>query len=366
MRFGPAIALADLLGDYVTYRNLRLLDPMITWQPPARLPRKVEPAYGQVVVDLLTAIQSVAHPGTPLTRILVIGDNRATDGVMFEHARCLLPASSHALIVDETGAPQACSPEQAGISHADGWPMVDRWSRRLADQGVTIDCTTAVLLDVDKTLLGPRGRNSGVIDLTRGMAMASTIKALVGQAWNQARFDDALSAFNRPALHHFTGDNQDFVALLCLLVVAGGWDRAVLAAEIASGKTGGPAALIQRALQHHHLQPIWPALSEMADRVAAGDPTPFKRFREYEYRLTVERMNVGGELSAPDRLQTELCICGEVYSAAQHWQRAGALIVALSDKPDEAALPSPELAAAGYQPLHHVKTHIVTADDCMA
>jgi hypothetical protein len=33
----------------------------------------------------------------------------------------------------------------------------------------------------------------------------------------------------------------------------------------------------------------------------------------------------------------------------------------LSDKPDEASIPGPELAAKGYQAIHHIETDVVGA-----
>ena len=40
-------------------------------------------------------------------------------------------------------------------------------------------------------------------------------------------------------------------------------------------------------------------------------------------------------------------------------RRAGALLFGLSDKPDEASLPTPELEQQGHLPLHRNVTHIV-------
>jgi hypothetical protein len=39
------------------------------------------------------------------------------------------------------------------------------------------------------------------------------------------------------------------------------------------------------------------------------------------------------------------------------WLKArGCLLLTMSDKPDEATLPTPELASQGYQPLHRTPT----------
>ena len=58
-------------------------------------------------------------------------------------------------------------------------------------------------------------------------------------------------------------------------------------------------------------------------------------------------------------LRDRIVITHEVRQVAELWQGRGALLFGLSDKPDEAALPTPDLAARGYQPLHHVEAHMV-------
>ncbi len=59
------------------------------------------------------------------------------------------------------------------------------------------------------------------------------------------------------------------------------------------------------------------------------------------------------------RLVEEICITREVLEACQWLKERGCLMVALSDKPDEATSPLPPLAAQGYLPLHRTPTHVV-------
>jgi hypothetical protein len=100
--------------------------------------------------------------------------------------------------------------------------------------------------------------------------------------------------------------------------------------------------------------------SEIYANVQRGDPTPFKAFRRNEYRATVARF---GSL-APDApvealLREEITITQEVRALALEWRRRGVLLLGLSDKPDEAAIPTPELAAQNFAPLHRAETHAV-------
>jgi hypothetical protein len=65
------------------------------------------------------------------------------------------------------------------------------------------------------------------------------------------------------------------------------------------------------------------------------------------------------QASVEDLLSSEIVITQEVREAALRWQAAGALLFGLSDKPDEASIPTGDLAAQGFLPIHRVETHTV-------
>jgi hypothetical protein len=94
--------------------------------------------------------------------------------------------------------------------------------------------------------------------------------------------------------------------------------------------------------------------------VRRGDPTPFKDFRYNEYQTTIGRM---GQLSddAPveELLRDEIVITQEVREIALSWRKQGALLFGLSDKPDEASVPSEALASQGFRAIHRAETHAV-------
>ena len=58
--------------------------------------------------------------------------------------------------------------------------------------------------------------------------------------------------------------------------------------------------------------------------------------------------------SVSQLLDNEIVITQEVRELALRWKERGALLFGLSDKPDEASLPSVELLAEGYLPIHRV------------
>jgi hypothetical protein len=94
--------------------------------------------------------------------------------------------------------------------------------------------------------------------------------------------------------------------------------------------------------------------------VSQGDPTPFKEFRFNEYLATVASMGSMDDSTPVEELLSKvITITQEVRHAALGWKEAGALLFGLSDKPDEASIPSAELASQGYQAIHQVETDVV-------
>ena len=147
------------------------------------------------------------------------------------------------------------------------------------------------------------------------------------------------------------------------LLAGGGW---ATCDELDAGITGGRFGTFSGLLAvvsagSDALDPaIRPAHEKVVAAVETGDPTPFKDFRRAEYRETVDRMIPGNlEMGPADLLGSRLTITAEVWRKAQEWRHRGALLFGLSDKPDEASFPSPELQAEGYRPLHRTEGLIV-------
>jgi hypothetical protein len=96
------------------------------------------------------------------------------------------------------------------------------------------------------------------------------------------------------------------------------------------------------------------------ERVCLGDPTPFKAFRENEYRETLARLgHMPAGTSVEELLKNEIALTQEVRAQALQWRHNGALLFGLSDKPDEASIPSQGLAADGALPIHRVETSVI-------
>ncbi|MDX9833393.1 MAG: hypothetical protein RBU35_24215, partial [Anaerolineae bacterium] len=173
-------------------------------------------------------------------------------------------------------------------------------------------------------------------------------------------FQAAYDLLNRPEFHPFTADNQDYLAYICLVLGSGlmGLDR--LVAQVRAGRLAsfaqfiaavdGQAGYLPRGLREVH--------GEVLGRVQAGDPTPFKAFRANEYRATAARFGfLPDDWPLEHMVGEEILVTQEVREAALRWRSQGALIFALSDKPDEASFPPADLAARGGRAIHRMETH---------
>ncbi|MCK4682370.1 hypothetical protein KAT59_05055, partial [Candidatus Bipolaricaulota bacterium] len=219
--------------------------------------------------------------------------------------------------------------------------------------------------DLDKTALGARGRNDHVIDRVRIEAVRRTIGDLLGDQFDQQAFERAYEQLNAPEFHPFTGDNQDQLAYLCLILGSGFVELESLLDELRAGRLVRFKEFIERVDSRSSKLPnlLGEIHQQIYRAVMEGDPTPFKAFRRAEYEETVSKMGtLDDDAPVSDLIAEEILITQEVREAALAWRKEGALLFGLSDKPDEASIPTLELAFQGYLPIHSVKTHAVGSD----
>lgn len=167
---------------------------------------------------------------------------------------------------------------------------------------------------------------------------------------------------NQPEFHPFTGDNQDYLAYICLVLGSGLYRLDPVVEAIRSKKLASFEQFIAEVDARCGELPAELAAihAEIYTNVRSGDPTPFKPFRRNEYLVTIARFGQLEDSSSLEALLSEeILITQEVRQLALEWQKQGALLFGLSDKPDEASLPTPELAAKGFLPLHRTRTHAV-------
>ena len=185
---------------------------------------------------------------------------------------------------------------------------------------------------------------------------------VLGDRFDPGAFQTAYDQLNQPEFHPFTTDNQDYLAYMCLILGSSLLALDTVLGDIRSGRLVSFGNFIaevdsRRSELATSLQDIH---GSIYDYVRRGDPTPFKAFRYSEYLTTVERMGaLGAGVPPAQLLEGEIVITQEVREMALGWREHGALLFGLSDKPDEASIPQPDLAAEGYLPIHCVETHSV-------
>jgi hypothetical protein len=341
--------IAALTGDRVIYRDLRPCDERLPGiealraelgLPAGYLPRKRDRDYARVVQQIAQAAQAL-RGGPPLRSCLVIGDTE-NDRMLAYHLANIGSLRTWGFIgVDQLAEPAQYSVD-GPITQANRWGALGEWRSQVEAEGIAWP-TTALLIDIDKTLLGPRGRTVRATDDSRAAGALRVARDLFGPALDGQAFRTIYDRLCRKEYHPFTLDNQDYVVYSALLIAGGALSIDDLDENLTVGRLSSFAELLAATA------PLVPAPladlhSTIAERVAQGDPTPFKRFRHAELEETVARMADG-----------RLTICRELIDLASDLVMHGALCMAASDKPAEASIPSPAQRAAGLLPLHWTK-----------
>jgi hypothetical protein len=367
-------ALSEFLGDNIIYRNLVPVDPDIPglpdiWEeaglPTSRIPRKTTPEYAGVVALILRHIARQTNPGSPLKRVVFIGDTHLNDGMAFQNICQAGEWAGIAFIAAESSEPAQVDVEEkhpGRIVVSNRWSALDEFKDICAHLDFPIDDQAAVLVDLDKTALGARGRNDKVIDQVRIDAATQTIRDLLGDDFDPQEFSTAYQRLNQPVFHPFTADNQDYLVYICMILGSGLTSLEALVEDVTGGSMATFDQFIRFSEDNKENLPfkLRRVHDDFFSLVNEGDPTPFKRFRQEEFKQTVSRMGqMPAGIPVEELLNEEITITQEVRQAALEWQKQGATLFGLSDKPDEASIPTPEEASRGYAAIHRVKTDIV-------
>jgi hypothetical protein len=357
--------LSEFLGDLVVYRNLDVQDPALPRLktilqelelPQNRIPRKAEAAYGQIVASLLRDVKLSGDPRQPIQHLIFVGDTRMNDGTAFVNICEAGGWNGIAFIGSEQDRPAAIQRDPGfdlPLYNANRWSLLGEFEETCQQNGIPISPRCAIVFDLDKTSLGARGRNDAAIDQARTQAAEDVVRAILTGGFDPQLFFSTYRLFNQVEFHGFTTDNQDYLVYLCLLATAGVIQADTLAEQVRSGSLRSFEAFANIIQTRQATLPaaILETQADFYDCLQNGDPTPFKAFRRQEYFNTVSAMRTPSSLEQ-DVLARTICITEEVRRFALAGRERGALLFGLSDKPDEASLPAPDLAQQGFLPLH--------------
>ena len=248
------LSLYELVGDLVLYRNLDPVDTRLprfaeAWAeiglPDPVRPRKHEASYARTTAWYLRRARCLDKPEIQLAELVYVGDTAMADGNAFRNLRSESGWRGWAFIGAEKDEEMQVT-EKDGVFVANRWGALAEFASLLRDQGAQLDACTAVVIDIDKTALGARGRNDKSIDRARVVAIEATVAGVIGAAFDRDAFRRAYSALNVPKYHPFTADNQDYVAYVCLMVSAGFVNGEDLLRDVEAGRISSFQAFIQQ------------------------------------------------------------------------------------------------------------------------
>ncbi len=365
-------ALSDLVEDRVVYRSLEPLERRLSGLKSARyqlglndeaVPRKLSESYAKVALFILEKAQE--NRRAALDEIVMIGDTLSGDGAAFENLRMLRRLPGTVFIGDEKAdrSPENKVDGATGLFRSNRWSGLADWLAWARQQGLSLGKNTAVVIDIDKTALGARGRNDRVIDIARLKGLYRTVNKILGESFNARQFEQNYDSLNRTRYHVITEDNQDYLAYICLVLNAGLIDCDELLDRMNNNGLNSFShfvrwveTLIVRGGVNESIRQVHEMISTS---VRSGDPTPFKSFRREELSATLEAMNnLPDDAPADERLGREITLTQEVYEVGRWLQARGSLLISLSDKPDEASVPK-HPSQRELQPIHKAQTHCV-------
>lgn len=371
--FGRA-KLSDIFGDWVIYRNLEPMDKRIPGLKSAawkmglngdQIPRKLDKDYAKAAHWFIQEGQRVRNVPTKLQELLVVGDTLSSDGQAYQNLRNFSGWQGACFICSEkmNQAPAAELDAAHNLYNANRWAGVVSWVEACLRQGLKLDARTAVIVDIDKTLLGAKGRNDQVIDRARLQGFYRTMNAVLGEGFDQRAFEEQYNELNRSRYHFLTGDNQDYLAYICLVLNTGVIPYAEMLQEIEKKSLDNFEQFVRAVGYRMHSPGVNEAFRQVHEAVSnsvrLGDPTPFKRFRREEFISTVEHM---GQLPDDSPVETllkeEITLTHEVCELSEWLKARGCLLLSLSDKPDESSCPTVQMASR-YAPVHKAETHRV-------
>jgi len=374
MKLYGRAAVSEFLGDNVVYRNLTPIDGRLPSLGGIRAeiglaegitPRKTSMEYAQVMARILMEARQIDSPGNQIKRVIFVGDTRLNDSTAFANICRAGNWPGWAFIGAENDDLEKMDLETldiGGVMAANRWTALGKFQGLLIEKDFPIDENTAILLDLDKTTLGARGRNDKVIDQVRVEAATHTVRDALGDEFDPDEFKMTYDYFNQVKYHPFTTDNQDYLVYICLVIGAGLFSRDGLRCAIENNVIVDFDSLLLQ-VEHRSVElasEIREIHRDVYQRVQSGDPTPFKAFRRAEFLATAARMGKKGSgISVNELLSQEIVITHEVRELMLHFREQGALLFGLSDKPDEASIPTPEMESQGFQPIHRIETSVV-------
>jgi len=353
-------SIQDILGENILYRDLNPVSPRVPpfsqirkkvdWRQPFP-PRKASPEYARIILEYL----KYHDPNLP-RQILFFGDTPGNDGAVVRNLQRLSGRLVFGFIGKDVPSETGTLSPDPPLFLANRWEGIPEFFAHIETLGFRWDRKTAVLVDMDKTLIGARGRNDSVIDQARMEGVKKLIQKALDKPWQEDHFLLIYKTFNEPAYHFLTEDNQDYLAFICLVILAGVWSFEDIVEQLVQKKIASFQEFLNRTaflLQRRPVPVVAPYFEEVFLATVKGDPTPFKSFRRMEYLATIERIDRLQSTDPAEILQSEITLTREIVDTILFLkEKSFGPVWCISDKPPESTFPTDDQKQNGYLPLH--------------
>jgi len=280
----PRMSLSEILGERVVYRRLEPADTRLQGLsrirqrlgiPAGLIPRKTSLAYARAIADFLQQAQAARGEKEPLRHILFIGDTRMNDGQAAANLGAHLPL--HGFIGADRLHQKPIVELDGNLMIANRWAALSDFEAWIKAEGVPLSTCTALLIDMDKTAIGARGRNDHVIDAARVEAVRLVIEEALGENFDEEGFRAVYDRLNTSRYHPFTQDNQDFLAYISLMAVGQVYPAVEMWADLETGRLSSFEDFVRTcdARQDRMSRGLRVVHHEVMRNLARGDPTPF-------------------------------------------------------------------------------------------
>ncbi len=360
-------SIQDILGENILYRDLNPVSSQFPSFDEIRRklgleqrfpPRKLSPDYARIILEYLKS-RDLNLP----QQILFFGDTPGNDGAVVRNLEKLSSRPVFGFIGKEALAEKAALSSEPPLFLANRWELIPEFFSQIQKLGFSYDRETGVLVDMDKTLIGARGRNDPIIDQARMEGVKKLIQKTLNEQWHEDHFILIYETFNEPAYHFLTEDNQDYLAFICLMIIAGVWSFEELIEQLVRKNITSFQGFLNRTaslLQRRPVPAVAPYFEEVFLGVIKGDPTPFKSFRRMEYLATIERIDFLQSENPAEILQSEITLTQEIVDVISFLkERHFETFWCISDKPPESTFPTADWNRKGFLPLHQKRMKIV-------
>lgn len=345
---GESLTVHDLFGDLIMLRDLEpraealdgigALRSEFGWDP-IYVPRKNEPDYARALMRIMGGVT----PGGP-EQILYVGDTLLNDGGAIRGLQSVgPPAGVWGFLCGATKASHAHDFVVGRIYYAARWRSLVGFLEYATREGLVLGEGTYVLFDLDQTVYAAKGRDDEPLLRARWEAAREYLEAIVpAYKFDPSRAEALYREFDDDTYHPVTRDNLDYVILLVLAVAAGLADASEIRSYASSSRPsiGALAEELRRRASarvgHEDVGAVLDAIKAIYYNTLAGDQTPCKDFRRFECLAMARAMR--GEGLTSTQADHRIFLNREVTDVIKFLRSAGATLMAVSDRPVEAAV----------------------------